>query len=195
MAARLDRWIIRSALHRFGHVMNGASGLVLGFNLSAQTLSDPGLWDFIDDEATAARAEHSNIVFEITETAAVTNFGVAERFVHGARERGCRVSLDDFGSGLSSFDYLRRFPVDSIKINGDFIAELASSTFDQAIVRAIRDVAHAAGLSVVAEKIENEETLTLLGDLGIEFGQGFFLHRPEPLEDIVSRFESIAARG
>ncbi|WP_252911968.1 EAL domain-containing protein [Aliihoeflea aestuarii] len=195
MAARLDRWIIRSALNRFGHVMNGPAGLVLGFNLSAQTLSDPGLWDFIDHEATAAKAEHTNIVFEITETAAVTNFAAAERFVHAARERGCRVSLDDFGSGLSSFDYLRRFPVDSIKINGDFIEDLAGSAFDQAIVRSIRDVAHAAGLNVVAEKIENEKTLTLLADLGIAFGQGFFLHRPEPLEEIVSRFHGIAAKG
>ncbi|MHB2267678.1 EAL domain-containing protein [Aliihoeflea sp. PC F10.4] len=195
MAARLDRWIVRDALQRFGHVMNGPAGLVLGINLSAQTLSDPGLWDFIDREVTTSKAAHRNLVFEITETAAVTNFQTAERFLHAARERGCLVSLDDFGSGLSSFDYLRRFPVDSIKITGTFIENLTGSTFDQAIVRSIRDVAHAANLVVVAEKIEDEQTLELLAELGIEYGQGFFLHRPEPLEAIVGRIEAISAEG
>lgn len=187
MAARLDRWIVRTALQRYGHAMREADGLVLGFNLSAQTLSDPGLWDFVDREVEASHAAHSNIVFEITETAAITSFQAAERFVHAARERKCRVSLDDFGSGLSSFDYLRRFPVDSIKINGDFVENLAGSAFDQAIVRAINDVAKAVGLTVVAEKIEDGETLALLADLGIRYGQGFFLHRPEPLDGIVAQ--------
>ncbi|WP_024587308.1 EAL domain-containing protein [Aliihoeflea sp. 2WW] len=186
MAARLDRWIVRTALERHGHAMRGPGQLVLGFNLSAQTLSDPGLWEFVDREVEAAQVSHSNLVFEITETAAVTNFQAAERFVHAARERHCRVSLDDFGSGLSSFDYLRRFPVDSIKINGDFVENLAGSAFDQAIVRAINDVAKAIGLTVVAEKIEDDETLALLCGLGIRYGQGFFLHRPEPLEGIVA---------
>jgi diguanylate cyclase (GGDEF)-like protein/PAS domain S-box-containing protein len=194
-AARLDRWIIQNTLRRFGHAMAGPEGLVLGFNLSAQTLSDPSLWTFIDEEVAASPTSHSNLVFEITETAAVTNFQAAERFVRGGRERGCRVSLDDFGSGLSSFDYLRRFPVDSIKINGDFIEDLAGSAFDQAIVRSIRDVAHAAGLKVVAEKIEDEKTLALLSELGIEYGQGFHLHRPEPLADIIARLGEAAAEG
>jgi EAL domain-containing protein (putative c-di-GMP-specific phosphodiesterase class I) len=169
--------------------MRGEGDLVLGFNLSAQTLSDPGLWQFVDREVESSQASHSNLVFEITETAAVTNFQAAERFVHAARERKCRVSLDDFGSGLSSFDYLRRFPVDSIKINGDFVENLAGSAFDQAVVRAINDVAKAIGLTVVAEKIEDDGTLALLAGLGIKYGQGFFLHRPEPLDDIVTSLE------
>lgn len=194
MASRLDRWIVRNALQRYGHAMRGSGDLVLGFNLSAQTLSVPGLWEFVDREVEASHAAHSNLVFEITETAAVTNFQAAERFVHAARERNCRVSLDDFGSGLSSFDYLRRFPVDSIKINGDFVENLAGSAFDQAVVRAITDIAKAIGLTVVAEKIEDGDTQALLKDLGIRYGQGFFLHRPEPLDAIMVQLQESRAR-
>lgn len=186
IASRLDRWIIRTALSQHGAAMRSGA-IMLGFNLSAQTLSDPLLWDFVDAVIAETGAPHSGIGFEITETAAVTNFDAAEQFVRKARERQCRVSLDDFGAGMSSFEYLRRFPVDQIKIDGSFIENIAESRFDREIVSAIAGIAKSLGCAVVAEKIEQQEALDILRGMGVAYGQGFLLHRPEPLEAIVAR--------
>ncbi|PBB41872.1 GGDEF domain-containing protein [Mesorhizobium sp. WSM3866] len=186
LAARLDRWIIRTALSRHGRAM--LSGAVsLGFNLSAQTLSDPQLWDFVDAAIAENGAPPSAIGFEITETAAVTNFDAAEEFVRRARLRHCRVSLDDFGAGMSSFEYLRRFPIDAIKIDGSFVQHIADSRFDREIVSAIAGIARSMGCAVVAEKVEGKSALEILVGMGVGYGQGYFLHRPEPLEAIVAR--------
>ena len=187
MAAPLDRWIIQTALQRHGHTMQFRGGLSLAFNLSAQTLSDPALWETIDQVITDHRVYRGNVVFEITETAAFTNFEAAERFVRAARASGCRVSLDDFGTGLSSFEYLRRFPVDTIKIDGSFIQNLTTQQFDREIVAAISTIAHNMGYDVVAEKIESPQDLNILSEMGVRFGQGFLMHRPEPLEQLIDR--------
>ncbi|RWE37072.1 MAG: EAL domain-containing protein [Mesorhizobium sp.] len=186
LAARLDRWIIRTALTRHGRAIR-AGAISLGFNLSAQTLSDPQLWDFVDAAIAESGAPPSGIGFEITETAAVTNFDAAEEFVRRARQRRCRVSLDDFGAGMSSFEYLRRFPIDAIKIDGSFIAHIADSRFDREIVSAIAGIARSVGAAVVAEKIEESRALEVLTGMGIGHGQGYLLHRPEPLEAVVAR--------
>ncbi|MDX8482745.1 EAL domain-containing protein [Mesorhizobium sp. VK24D] len=193
LAARLDRWIIRTALTRHGKAMR--SGAVsLDFNLSAQTLSDPQLWDFVDAAIAESGAPAPAIGFEITETAAVTNFDAAEQFVRRARQRRCRVSLDDFGAGMSSFEYLRRFPIDAIKIDGSFIEHIADSRFDREIVSAIAGIARSMGAAVVAEKIEERSALEILTSMGVAYGQGYFLHRPEPLEGIVARAGDDATR-
>jgi len=191
IAARLDRWIIRRALTLHGAAMKSGA-ITLGFNLSAQTLSDPGLWDFVDGIIGETGAPHQGIGFEITETAAVTNFDAAEAFVRKARARRCKVSLDDFGAGMSSFEYLRRFPVDAIKIDGSFIEHITESRFDREIVLAIASIARSLGCAVVGEKIERQDSVAMLSDMGVEFGQGFLLHRPEPLEQIVERAGLVA---
>ncbi|TIS86124.1 EAL domain-containing protein [Mesorhizobium sp.] len=192
VASRLDRWIISTALSLYGPALKSGA-VTLGFNLSAQTLSDPQLWDFVDAIISETGAPHSGIGFEITETAAVTNYAAAEQFVRKARERRCRVSLDDFGAGMSSFEYLRRFPVDAIKIDGSFIEHIAQSKFDREIVSAISGIARSLGCSVVAEKIEQPKALDILQGMGVAYGQGFLLHRPEPLEAIVARAISAIA--
>lgn len=186
VAPKLDRWIIKSALRTYSRSM--ASGaLRLAFNLSAQTLSDPQLWPFVDELIAESGAPASSVIFEITETAAITNFEAAERFVTCARQRQCKVSLDDFGAGLSSFEYLRRFPIDNLKINGSFIQHMACNRFDREIVKAMTGIARSLGYNVIAEKIEKPETLKLLASMGVDYGQGFLLHRPEPLEGIAAR--------
>jgi len=114
--------------------------------------------------------------------------------VRKARERQCRVSLDDFGAGMSSFEYLRRFPVDQIKIDGSFIENIAQSRFDREIVSAITGIAKSLGCAVVAEKIEEQAALDILRNMGVAYGQGFLLHRPEPLEAIVARASAEAPR-
>ncbi|TGT70948.1 EAL domain-containing protein [bacterium M00.F.Ca.ET.159.01.1.1] len=186
LAARLDRWIIHTAMLRHGEAMR-AGAVSLDFNLSAQTLSDPQLWSFVDQAIAESGAPPSAIGFEITETAAVTNFDAAEAFVRRARERHCRVSLDDFGAGMSSFEYLRRFPIDAIKIDGSFVQHIANSRFDREIVSAITGIARSMGAAVVAEKIEERNGLEILMGMGVAYGQGYLLHRPEPLEAIVAR--------
>jgi len=186
LAARLDRWIIHTAMIRHGAAMR-AGAISLDFNLSAQTLSDPQLWDFVDEAIAESGAPPSAVGFEITETAAVTNFDAAAEFVRRARERHCRVSLDDFGAGMSSFEYLRRFPIDAIKIDGSFVEHIAESRFDREIVSAITGIARSMGAAVVAEKVEEKNALEILKGMGVAYGQGYFLHRPEPLEAIVAR--------
>ncbi|MBZ9848890.1 EAL domain-containing protein [Mesorhizobium sp. CA14] len=186
LAARLDRWVIRTALTRHGEAMR-AGAISLDFNLSAQTLSDPQLWEFVDEAIAGSGASPSAVGFEITETAAVTNFDAAEEFVRKARLRHCRVSLDDFGAGMSSFEYLRRFPIDAIKIDGSFVEHIADSRFDREIVSAITGIARSMGAAVVAEKVEEKNALEILMGMGVAYGQGYFLHRPEPLEAIVAR--------
>lgn len=187
VAALLDRWIIGTALRQYGHEVQRTRGMSLAFNLSAQTLSDPALWDVIAATLADTGVAPSKVVFEITETAAFTNFDAAELFVRSARASGCRVSLDDFGTGLSSFEYLRRFPVDCIKIDGAFIQNLATQQFDREIVGAISKIANNLGCDVVAEKIESAEAIDILCEMEIEFGQGFLMHRPEPLNRLIGR--------
>ena len=186
VAGKLDRWIFRTTLERYGPAV-ARYGLTLAFNLSAQTLSDPLLWDFVDSVMDETGSSPRSLVFEITETAAVTNFEAAERFIVNARERHCRVSLDDFGAGMSSFEYLRRFPIDAIKINGSFVERMTTSRYDREIVSAITGIARSLGYSVVAEKIEKRETLDMLAAMKVDFAQGFLLHRPEPIGDIIER--------
>lgn len=186
VAAKLDRWIFRTTLMRYGTAA-ARSGITLAFNLSAQTLSDPLLWEFVDTVMVETGTSPHSIMFEITETAAVTNFEAAEQFILNARQRKCRVSLDDFGAGMSSFEYLRRFPIDAIKINGSFVEHMTESRYDREIVAAIIGIARSLGYSVVAEKIEKQETLEMLAEMGVDYGQGFLLHRPEPISDLIER--------
>lgn len=186
MATVLDRWIIRKALADYGHLLE-AVDLKLGFNLSAQTLCDPSLWSFVEDIASGYRTPLSQIAFEITETAAVSCFDTANTFVNKARRKGCMVSLDDFGSGLSSFDYLRRFPINCIKIDGAFVERITDSQVDRAIIAAVVELAKSLRFDVVAEKIETPDIIAQLHGLGVTHGQGYHLHRPEPLDDLVKR--------
>jgi diguanylate cyclase (GGDEF)-like protein/PAS domain S-box-containing protein len=195
VAGVLDRWIFESALETYGGSMRTSDGFCLGFNLSAQTLSDPQLWDFASRTIAENEVSPSNIVFEITETAAVTNFEAAERFVRAARAAGCRVSLDDFGAGLSSFGYLRRFPIDSVKIDGVFVENVAQNRFDKAIVASIAGIARDIGFDVVAERIEDPASIPVLKSLNVKFVQGYLLHRPEPLARIIGRDWDAAAPG
>jgi EAL domain-containing protein (putative c-di-GMP-specific phosphodiesterase class I) len=130
------------------------------------------------------------LIFEITETTAVNNYEAAEHFVSEARAAGCRISLDDFGAGLSSFGYLHHFKVDSIKIDGAFIEQLSNSRLNQAVVASIGGVARELGVDVVAEHIEDTEAVTILRSLGIGYGQGFLFHRPQPLETLLHNLDA-----
>ena len=127
-------------------------------------------------------ADGSKICFEVTETATISNLDDATRFFDAMRVHGCRFALDDFGSGLSSFAYLKTLPVDFLKIDGQFVRDALTDALDRATVRCIQEVAHVVGKQTIAEFVESLEVRELLRAMGVDFAQGFAIHRPEPIE-------------
>ena len=174
----LDRWVIRTLLRHLDATETD-SGRRYAINISGTSLNDDFFLDFVLEHLNTAHVHR--IRFEITETAAITNFPRAQHFIAQLRGKGCRFSLDDFGSGLSSFTYLRNLAIDSIKIDGSFIKDLAVDPVSHAIVRSINQVAHDMGLKTVAEFVEDENALTLLQAMGVDHLQGFAIHKPEPI--------------
>ena len=176
----IDRWVVGEAIEHF-HRLH-ASGRAPGrcaMNLSAASLADDGLADHVLALIEQYGVPPSRLCFEITETEAVRNLARAVRFIERLRGFGCRVALDDFGAGMSSFGYLKNLPVDVIKIDGSFIRDLEGDPMSRSIVDAICEIGHQRGLEVVAEWVDCERTIEILRGLGVDYGQGFALHRPE----------------
>ena len=128
---------------------------------------------------------YSLICFEITETVAIVNLQNTVDFINHFRKKGCQFSLDDFGSGFSSYGYLKNFPADYIKIDGHFVRDLLDDPYDKAIVKSIHDIAQAMGMRTVAEYVENERILNELKLLGIDYAQGYGIARPQPLGNLL----------
>lgn len=137
------------------------------------SLNDDHLVSFIAKQLQLNAVDPTRICFEITETAAIRNFQKARKFVKEIKEMGCLFSLDDFGTGLSSFSYLKNFPVDYLKIDGSFIKQLAKDDVDRAMVTSINEIGHVMGIRTVAEFVEDDTTLEILRKIGIDFAQGF----------------------
>jgi EAL domain-containing protein (putative c-di-GMP-specific phosphodiesterase class I) len=159
-----------------------ARGLRSAVNLSAESIAKLDLLSLIERELRRVDADPSNIVFEITETALVANVDAATTFARGLTAIGCQVALDDFGTGFGSFTYLKNLPITYMKIDIDFVRDLATDRANQHLVRAIVGLAKDFGYQTVAEGVEDAETLTLLEGYGVDFAQGFYLGRPEPIE-------------
>ena len=181
----LDRWVIEQALILADRSRNatGEAGYTLAINLSGTSLSDAS---FLEDVARQIAAEHlppHALCFEITETAAIANLGNVARFMHELKSMGCQFALDDFGSGLSSFAYLKNLPVDYLKIDGHFVANVHNDNVDRRMLEAIGQVAEALGIRTVAERVETRAILNELSDIGVDYAQGFFIARPEPVKD------------
>jgi len=134
------------------------------------------------EELVKQKLPEGAICFEITETAAISNLSRVVHFMHALKKLGCKFSLDDFGSGLSSFTYLKNLPVDYLKIDGQFIRNVANDDVDESMVKAISDVGHAMGIETIAERVETKQVLDKLGSLGIEFAQGYYIAKPASVE-------------
>ncbi|MGJ8667850.1 MAG: putative bifunctional diguanylate cyclase/phosphodiesterase [Oceanococcus sp.] len=177
----IDRWVIRRTLQTLACIPRDADPIErYTVNLSGLSIGDPSFLNFILQEFESSGVSPTRICFEVTETAAVASFSRAVRFMSLLREVGCQFALDDFGSGMSSFGYLRELPVDYLKIDGMFVADLDVDPFHRAIVRSITEVDHAAGKKTIAEHVDSEANLKLLRDMGVDYVQGFFIERPAP---------------
>ena len=178
----IDRWVVRTLLAWMkANLLVLPADSSVSINLSGQSLGDDSFGDFIEEQLLASGIPPSRICFEITETAAISNLSRALRLMSGLRARGCHFALDDFGSGLSSFAYLKNLPVDSIKIDGAFVRDMLNDPTDFAMVEAIARIGHVMGLKTIAEYVESEAIMHRLADLGVDYVQGFGIHRPEPL--------------
>ncbi len=188
----IDRWVIRQTLEIFGKHYRGNPAVITNcfINLSGATLSDTDIFDFIREQIEANGMRPESVCFEITETAAVANFDMAVTFMNRLKTMGCRFALDDFGSGMSSFGYLKNLPVDYLKISGTFVQNMTANPTDCAMVDAINRVGHVMGIKTIAEFAEDEDILKKLRELGVDFAQGFGIAQPEPM---TSHLSSIAA--
>jgi diguanylate cyclase (GGDEF)-like protein/PAS domain S-box-containing protein len=182
----IDRWVVRQAVRRLRDAQSrGAPLPTLAVNLSGTSLNEHSFLDFVLESVGDARIAAA-LCFEITETAAVTNLNDAIHFMRALQARGCRFALDDFGSGISSFLYLKTLPVDFLKIDGQFIRHIVDDPIDRSMVEAICKVGKALGIATVAESVETAPMLAELERLGVDFVQGYYLARPRPLAELGS---------
>jgi EAL domain-containing protein (putative c-di-GMP-specific phosphodiesterase class I) len=176
----IDRWVIETALAHFDQLHPSGAALQLAtINLSGASIEDDALADRIVELLSEHKVDPARVCFEITETVAVRNLSQVARFMQRLRAVGCKVALDDFGAGMSSFGYLKNLPVDIIKIDGSFIRDMLGDPVSYAMVRAATDIGHQLGLQVVAEWVTSEEIMQALRELGVDLAQGFALHEPE----------------
>ena len=183
LMSTLDRWVIHEALSELADRSDGDEArYTLAINLSGTSLSEDRFLEFVIKELEAAKLPQGAICFEITETAAISNLSRVVHFMQELKKLGCKFSLDDFGSGLSSFTYLKNLPVDYLKIDGQFIRNVVDDNVDESMVKAIREVGHAMGIETIAERVETKQVLDKLGSLGVEFAQGYYIARPASVQ-------------
>lgn len=186
MMESLDRWVVNKALTWLQSQPAHREQLGLcTINLSGQSIGNPDFHAFLESALDSFDVSPDQLCFELTETAAVANLGHAVQFARRLKSRGCHLALDDFGIGMSSFAYLKSFPVDYLKIDGSFVREIVSDPMDRAVVRAVTEIGRVLGKYTVAEFVENAPILGQVQALGIDFAQGFHLGRPKPLPQLL----------
>ena len=182
----IDRWVVRQAIQLIADRRDHGQELetLVAINLSGRSVGDPGLPELIEHELATHGVAAASLVFEVTETAAIANMEEARRFADRLAKVGCSLALDDFGAGFGSFYYLKYLPLDYLKIDGDFVANLPRSPVDQRMVKAMVDVARGLGMKTIAEFVGDEPTLEMLQELGVDYAQGFHIGRPAPIEHL-----------
>lgn len=178
---QIDRWVFKTACQWLAAHIDHQQVQTLNINLSPQTLSEPAFLEFIKAILIENAISPMNFCFEITEYSAINNFADVLHHIEQLREIGIRFALDDFGSGFASFDYVKRLPVDFIKIDGQFIRTINQDETNRTMVQAVCDIAHTMGKQVIGESVEDQETAETLRTFGIDYGQGFYFGEPEPL--------------
>jgi Amt family ammonium transporter len=182
----IDLWVIKNALGWLSdHARDRRRDIGLcALNLSGASVGDPACLVEIKRYFQRYGVDPAQVCFEITETAAIANLRSATRFIREMKSLGCRFALDDFGSGLSSFGYLKNLRVDYLKIDGSFVADIATDSTDRAMVESINSIGHVMGLKTIAEFVETRETLDILAEIGVDYAQGYYIDMPRPLEQL-----------
>lgn len=173
----VDRWVINACFDTMSDRVSDPD-TTWSINVSGQSIGDREFLNFVMEKLGKSNVRPTQICFEITETAAISNLTHARGFISTLKKLGCRFALDDFGSGLSSFGYLQTLPVDFLKIDGRFISNLQNNPIDRALVESIHLIGSVMGMKTVAEWVENEATLNILKDLGVDYAQGYAIGRP-----------------
>jgi len=193
MMPQIDRWVVSATIASLSAHADAVKNrdALFSINLSGQSLGDDDILEFIEDEIRESGVPAESIGFEVTESAAVSNLTKAQNFIDSLHQHGCHISLDDFGAGLSSFAYLKNFHVDTLKIDGSFIRDIADNRISESMVAAITQVAKVMELETVAEYVETDETLKLIADIGVDYAQGHIVGKPQPLEDVLLELEEL----
>jgi EAL domain-containing protein (putative c-di-GMP-specific phosphodiesterase class I) len=179
---QIDRWVIENTFRWLVSEADERERLEMcAINLSGQSLGDDKFLPFVIEQFQKSGLDASKICFEITETSAVASFSQANRFIGSLKELGCKFALDDFGTGLSSFGYLKHFPVDFLKIDGSFVRGILHDPIDREMVRSINEIGHLTGKLVIAEFAENAEIIQTLASLGVDYAQGYGIAQPSRL--------------
>jgi len=182
----LDRWVINKAIDTLTDELQDSRGRPIRFavNLSGQSIGSEKFLDFVKQEFARTGLDPSRLCLEITETVAVSNLKKAQVFISELRELGCQFSLDDFGTGLSSFAYLKMFKIDKLKIDGSFVQDICENEVSKSMVAAIAEIARVMGIETVAEYVQSEDILRTVGEIGVDWAQGFHVGEPIRLRDL-----------
>jgi diguanylate cyclase (GGDEF)-like protein/PAS domain S-box-containing protein len=180
----IDRWVLNKALNKLASNDGDVARLATcAINLSGQSLNDLRLYDYILELLNDTGVNPKRLCFEITESAVIANMDIARQFVDGLRKLGCRFALDDFGSGLSTFDYLKQLNVDYVKLDGSLVRDVATSRVSQAMVHAVNYVAHVMGMKSIAEFVESDDIMQALRKLSVDYAQGYAVGKPKRFID------------
>ncbi len=187
LSDKVDRWVIENALNWLRDHPDMVEQLHLcGINLSGQSLGNEAILRFIVEQIDEGSIPAQKLCFEVTETAAIADLEQATHFITLLKDRGCMFALDDFGSGFSSFAYLKKLPVDFLKIDGSFVRDICTDSIDLAMVRSINEIGHVMGKKTIAEFVEDRGVLDVLRAVGVDYAQGFEIGRPTPIDQFFS---------
>lgn len=177
----VDEWVVRNVLQNYSRLFPSKNA-VASINISAVSLCNETFLEDVLSIINECQIDMSLICFEVTETAVVSHIDKAMKFINTLKETGCQFALDDFGSGSASYGYLKQLPVDYLKIDGSLVKSIATEEVDQTIVQSINDIAHKMGICTIAEFVEDAQILSILEKIGVDYGQGYGIHKPEPFE-------------
>jgi EAL domain-containing protein (putative c-di-GMP-specific phosphodiesterase class I) len=181
----IDHWVVREAIRLMARARTHGQNLTLEVNLSGQAFSDPGFLPLLRQELAAAGSDPAALMLEVTEAATLGDIHQVREFILALKSLGCRFAIDDFGKSFFTLYHLKHLPVDFVKIDGTLVSDLTRDLFDRHLVRAIVEVASTLHISTVAEGVSDQETVRVLQECGVTYGQGYYLGEPRPLTEVL----------